>query len=107
MGSGCEYEQEGRTMIDMTHLTKEVGRYKVLLEGLCDDWGILVIEFNINDVFTIKIRRNYALFQWANNRFTDLNQEVDVEKFLAGNSELYCEFSYQTVVKYESRGSGT
>jgi hypothetical protein len=85
-------------MTDVTHLDKEIGRYKLLLEGQQEgacDWGILAIEFDVNDLFTVKARRNFSKFEWANRRFCDFKQEIEVERFLVGNSELYCEFRYK------------
>lgn len=85
-------------MTDVTHFDKEIGRYKLLLEGQQEgacDWGILAIQFDVNDTFTVKARRNYSKFEWANTQFHNFKQEIEVERFLAGNSELYCEFRYK------------
>ena len=94
-------------MADITYLDKEIGRYKILLEGQQEgscDWGILAIQFDVNDLFTVKARRHYSKFEWAHTRFCDLKQEVEVERFLAGNSELYCEFQYKMHIQ-EEKGS--
>lgn len=94
-------------MADITYLDKEIGRYKILLEGQQEgscDWGILAIQFDVNDLFTVKARRNFSKFEWANRRFHDFKQEIEVERFLVGNSELYCEFQYKMHIQ-EEKGS--
>jgi predicted nucleotidyltransferase len=78
--------------VELTNLEKQVKRYAVMLEGLPDsaaNYGLLAIEFNIDQVRCIRVFRSFARWEWAKTAFDRLQCNGDVDRLIIGQS-LQC-----------------